>query len=115
MRRITPDSSLQGIPCSIVAVTCAKGSMPDITDYIPKLKSDGWATLNVANKFIRENLDVKKRTDYKRGERPRLRDLHLDGRAVVCVYGHLVYVDHEYYHSFFINEFDDVVAVWELK
>ena len=118
MKRImpsVPDYDLNNLPCSIVAVSCALGYVPDFTEYMKKLKSDGYATLNASNRFIRDNLDVKKRTDYKRGQRPLLKDLHLDRRAIVCVYGHLVYLDHETYWSFFENEDDDVVAVWELK
>ena len=115
MERIIPDQFLSGMPCSIVAVACAKGEMPDITEYSRKLKSDGYASLNVANRFIRDNLDIRKRTDYKRGQRPKLKDLHLKGKAVVCVYGHLIYLDGETYWSFFDNEDDDVVTVWLIK
>lgn len=112
MIRIDPHSSLHGYACSIVAVSCALGHIPE---DLPTLRDDGWATLNVANKFIRAYLPVKKRTNYKRGERPLLKDLHLNGKAIVCVYGHLLYLDHEVYYSFFDNENDEVVAVWELK
>ena len=116
MTRRTPPENLRDFPCSICAVACAIGHLPmGISDYLAQLKSDGYATLNVANRFIRTHLDIKKRTNYKRGQRPKLKDLHLDGKAVVCVYGHLVYVDHEDYWSFFENENDYVVAVWEIK
>ena len=111
MIRVNPDSSLQGVACSIVAVSCALGHVPE---NLPALRKDGWATLNVADKFIREYLPVAKRINYKRGQRPRLKDLHLDGKAIVCVYGHLLYLDHEIYYSFFDNENDEVVAVWLL-
>ena len=116
MRRIDPDSSLWGLPCSICAVASALGYIPEGTEeYKKNLKDDGYATLNAANRYIRDNLDIAKRTDYKRGQRPMLKNLHLDGKAVVCVYGHLIFVDHESYWSFFENEDDDVVAVWRLK
>ncbi len=116
MRRINPSYNLRNLPCSICAVSSALGFIPEGTDeYSKKLRDDGYATLNDANRYIRDNLDVVKRTDYKRGQRPKLRDLHADGRAIVCVYGHFIYVNHEDYWSFFENEDDDVVTVWRLK
>lgn len=116
MERIEPNAYLNGYPCSVVAVACALGTMPQKTEeYMAQLKPDGYATLAVGNKFIRNNLEVKKRVDYKRGQRPKLKDLHITGKAIVCVYGHLVYVDQETYWSFFDNENDEVVAVWYLK
>lgn len=116
MIRNEPQSALHGYPCSVVAVASALGRLPDGTpEYLQKLKADGYATLQIANRFIRDNLPVKKRTDYKRGQRPKLKDLHLDGQALVCVYGHMIYLDHESYWSFFANEEDDVVTVWLLK
>ena len=113
MKKNIPPSYLNGYPCSVVAVACALGRMPDgVPGYLQKLKADGYAPLNTANRFIRDNLPIRKRIDYRRGQRPKLRDLHLDGKAIVCVYGHLIYLDHESYWSFFDNEKDDVVAVW---
>ena len=111
LRRITPNSALNGVPCSIVAVSCALGKSPE---EIPELKDDGYATLNSANKYIRKNLKVRKRGDYKRGERPLLKDLNLDGKGIVCVLGHYLFLDHDKYYSFFENDYDDVVAVWIL-
>ena len=112
MKRIEPDYELNGYACSIVAVSSALGYIPD---NLPQLREDGWATLDVANKFIRAYLPVKKRVNYKRGQRPLLKDLHIDGDAIVCVYGHLLYLDHEKYYSFFDNLNDEVVTVWLLK
>ena len=112
MERIEPDVSLKKYACSIVAVTCALGHVPD---NLPTLRNNGWATLNVANKFIRAYLPVQKRIDYKRGMRPQLKELHIHGRAIVCVYGHLLYLDHETYYSFFDNQDDEVVVVWLLN
>lgn len=109
MKRIDPRKELHGFPCLMVALSCAKGYL--ITD-INDLKDDGYATLKVANKHIRQYLKIKKRYDYKRGQRPLLKDLHLDGKALVCVYGHLIYLEGETYWSFFENEEDEVVAVW---
>lgn len=112
--RITPDENLAESPCLVVALSNAAGSIDNLRGF-PKLRPDGYATLAAANKWIRENLKIKKRTDYKRGERPKLKDLHLDGRAVVCVLGHYIFLDHEKYWSFFDNEEDEVVAVWEIN
>ena len=116
MERITPKSYLSGYPCSLVAVSCALGMMPpDAAEYLTKLRKDGYATLAVSNRFTRDNLDVRKRVDYKRGQRPKLKELHVTEKALVCVYGYLVYVEQETYWSFFDNENDEVVAVWYLK
>ena len=117
MRKMLPPDYLSEEPCSVVAVICA---LKDLTGKetplcLPNLKSDGYATLEDANRFIRRNLSVKKRTDYKRGERPLLKELNLENPAVVCVYGHFLYVNKGSYWSFFDNEGDEVVAVWELK
>lgn len=116
MERRTPEDPsgrLNGMPCLVVAVDLAKGIIQSPHGW-PKLRKDGYALLNAANTWIRENLPVKRRKDYRRGKRPRLKDLHLDGMAIVCVYGHYIFVDHELYWSFFDNDEDEVVAVWEL-
>ena len=111
MIRKTPDKKLAYKPCLVTAVRCAvrkpKGE--------PELKEDGYATLTAANKWTRANLDVEKRIDYKRGNRPLLKDLNLDCKAIVCVLGHYIYVDHDQYWSFFSNRNDEVVTVWRLR
>ncbi len=112
MVRIAPENSISGLPCSIAAVSCALGYVPE---KLPSLRNDGWATLNAANKFIRAHLRVKKRVNYKRGERPLLKDLHVGGKAIVCVYGHFLFLDHETYYSSYNNQCDEVVAVWLLN
>lgn len=121
MTRIEPDPLLySGLPCSFVAVNCARQMNNEnpafcVTEMPEGLrKSDGYLTLNGLNKYSRAHLNVAKRKDYRRGERPKLRDLHLDGKAVVVVYGHCIYVDGETYYSYFENEDDEVVAVWQL-
>lgn len=111
MKRRKPSDKLRGKPRSIVAVSCATKNPTGS----PVLKSDGYATLTAINDYIRRNLKVLRRVNYRRGERPRLRDLHLDGRGIVCVLGHYLYVDHEEYWSFFRNEDDRVVAVWQIE
>lgn len=111
MKRITPRSELSGYPCFIVGISCAKGM---IVLGIDGIRDDGYTTLQVANKHIRKLFTIKKRYNYKRGERPLLKDLHIDGKALVCVYGHFVYVEGETYYSFFDNENDEVVSMWVL-
>ena len=112
MKRKTPGSEYRGLPCSMVAVGCALGGT---AQNVPQLKDDGYATLASMNRYIRANMPVKKQIKYKRGERPKLKDLHLDGRAIVCVLGHYLYLDHEDYWSYFKNSQDDVVSVWVLE
>lgn len=114
MIRELPNEYLRNEPCLVTALYCATGALDSPHGY-PDLKAGGYATLQSANKWIRENLKVKRRIDYKRGERPKLKDLHLDGRAIVCVLGHYIFLDHELYLSFFDNDEDEVVSVWELK
>ena len=113
MIRKLPKDTFLNVPCLVTAVCCALNDTRCLVDY-PDLRMDGYATLASANKWIRRNLSVTKRTDYKRGERSKLKDLHLDGRAIICVLGHYIYVDGETYWSFFDNEYDDVVTVWKL-
>lgn len=117
MERNKPDWKLENMPCSVCAVACAlNGDLPDDTyTYMKKLHRDGYASLSLANSFIRNHLTVQRRRDFKQGERPKLKDLHCNGRAIVCVLGHYIYLKDEEYWSFFDNEEDDVVAVWQLK
>ena len=109
MIRIVPNRKLLRKPCLVTALSCACDPHGR-----PEVKADGYASLTAANKWIRENVKVKRRTNYRRGERPKLKDLHLEGKAIVCVYGHYVFVDGEAYWSFFGNENDEVVTVWEV-
>ncbi len=117
MIRKEPKGFLHGVPCSIVAVTTAcdliKGTT--YTENYPELKENGWSTLEETNKYLRANLKVKRKTYFKRSERVRLKDLHFKGKAIVCVYGHLIYLENETYYSFFNNENDKVVCVWEIS
>jgi hypothetical protein len=79
------------------------------------LRADGYLSLKDGNAFIRKYLPIRRRRDFRRGERPLLEDLHFDGKAIVLVYGHYIYLDHEDYYSFYSNEKDEVVAIWELR
>lgn len=114
MKRIVPSDKLQGVPCSLVAVACALGVDTPPAESRPKLK-DGYASLDEMNKYVRANLAVRKRVNFKRGNRPLLRELKPGTRAVVCVRGHFLYHDGRDYHSFLWNGGDEVVTVWYLK
>lgn len=115
MKRITPSRKLEGVPCSLVAVACALGVDEPPTKARPKLKNGGYASLDEMNKYVRANLAVRKRVNFKRGNRPLLRELKPDTGAVVCVRGHFLYHDGRDYHSFLWNGGDEVVSVWYLE
>ena len=122
MKKITPDAIYEGLPCSVVAVGCAKGiaRKDDLRALISKdLQEDGYLSLNGMNKLIRANLRVKNRVIYKRGERPMLVEFaHGAGKgkkAIICVLGHYIYFDGKDYYSYFFNGKDQVVSVWYLK
>ena len=112
MKRLEPPQELRGMPCCIVAVACALGKIPKIE---PNLKEDGYTTLEEANKYIRKNLSVRKRIDYKRGNRPKLKEINMDGKAIVCVLGHYLFVDGDVYYSFFNNNNDNIISIWLLN
>ena len=121
MKRKTPDKIYEGLPCSVVATGCAlgltdRGTVRDLVS--DELKSDGYLSLNGMNTLIRSKLAVIRRANFKRGERPALRDWaheNLGNKAIVCVLGHYLYFDGRDYHSFLWNGGDPVVSVWYLK
>lgn len=122
MKRIVPNRMFEGVPCSAVAVGCAMGitSKTQISSLISEeLTDDGYLSLNGMNKLIRANMAVKKRVNYKRGERPMLKEFaHADGKgkkAIICVAGHFIYFDGRDYHSFFWNGSDPVISVWYIE
>ena len=118
MKRIIPSVIYEGLPCSVVALGCALGitSKNDLEGlFSDELKADGYLSLDGMNRLIRAHTDVKKRENYKRGQRPALRDFahaHLGQKAVICVAGHFIYFDGRDYHSFFWNGGDPVISVW---
>ena len=118
--QILPHDNYRGLPCSIVAAGCALGytEKKDILTLSPSgIHPDGYLPLEPANRFIRSLLPVKKRITYKRGERPHLWEFLCgnESKALVCVFGHLIYVDGESYYSFFNNLNDDIVCIWILS
>ena len=120
MRRISPGQLFKNRPCSVTAVGCALGiSTLEAVEglYSHDLHADGYLSLDGMNRLVRANLSVVRRSDYKRGERPCLRDFcpAFKGKAIVCVSGHYVYVCNGNYHSFFRNGDDEVITVWEVS
>jgi hypothetical protein len=111
MIKHNPRREYMGAPCSITAVGCASGVRPGEVPPHP----NGYMSLRDMNKLVRKYCLVRKYVYFKQTERVKLKQLHLTGRAVVCVEGHYLYVDKEEYWSFFYNEEDPVVAVWILK
>lgn len=115
--RITPSNKYKGLPCCYVGTGCA---YEDITNERFKAKlpeglgKSGWATLQILNSFVRDNLPVEKKVYYKRADRFKLRDFLKQNtkKAGVCVLGHFIYVNGDKYWSFFNNLDDEVVCVW---
>lgn len=119
MKRIKPEPFYDGLPCSIVAIGCALGRNPmgELQElYRQASRNDNYAALRSVNQAIRKVLDVKKYTYFPREQRVTLKEMHINGKAIVCVYGHYLYADstENTYYSFFDNENDKVVAVWEI-
>lgn len=118
--RITPNKKYKGMPCCYVGTGCA---FEDITQEkfrarLPQgLGETGWATLRILNRFVRDNLPVRKQVYYKRGERIKLRDFLKTNTelAGVCVLGHFIYVKGNDYWSYFNNLDDDVVCIWYIQ
>lgn len=118
--RIDPNPKYHGMPCSFVATGTAYEQIyktPFEKELPDGLKDDGYLSLNDINKFIRDNLKVRKKEYYKRGARITLKEFLENNphRCLVCVYGHFIYVDKKKYWSFFNNENDLIVCVWYLK
>ena len=118
MKRIEPPKKYNGLPCSMVSVLCAVGDANDkAIGLAVGLRNDGYLTLKDMNKYIRSCMDIRKRQDFKRGERKTLQDF-LSGnkeKGIICVRGHYIYVEGETYYSFFDNDMDEVITVWWIK
>lgn len=67
--------------------------------------------------FAREYLPIAKRIDFKKNERPLLKEFLQtnETRCCICVLGHYLYADAQTYWSFFDNDDDKVIAVWYLR
>ncbi len=121
MKRREPDPIFKGLPCSAVATGCAmqianRSGIDALKS--PLLKEDGYLSLKGMDTLVRQNLAVLKRINYRRGERPILRDWahdNLGQKAIICVTGHYIYFDGKNYWSYFWNGSDDVVSVWMIR
>ncbi len=113
IKRREPQGMFADIPCAIVAVGTALGQMPPKPE---DLTPDGYLSLRGMNKYARGLLRISKAVQYKRGERPTLREFLETNRqkAIVCVLGHFLYADGNTYWSFLRNANDPVVGVWYL-
>lgn len=119
MKRILPDVMYLRKPCSVVAVGCALRASSDALTALtsPDLKSNGFLYLGAMNRLIRAHMDVRQRVNYKRGDRPTLREFchAFSGRAILLVNAHYVYVENGDYYSFFYNGKDEVISAWILE
>lgn len=81
------------------------------------MRYDGYLRLRDMNQFAREYLPIAKRIDFKKNERPRLKEFLQtnETRCCICVLGHYLYADAQTYWSFFDNDDDKVIAVWYLR
>lgn len=81
------------------------------------MRYDGYLRLRDMNQFAREYLPIAKRIDFKKHERPRLKEFLQtnETRCCICVLGHYLYADAQTYWSFFDNDDDKVIAVWYLR
>lgn len=118
--RKEPDKKYQGQPCSVTCVGTAYDHIHTWPFKIVKpegIRYDGYLSLKYMNQFTREFLPVAKRVDFKKNERPQLKDFLSanDARCCICVLGHYLYADAQTYWSFFDNDNDEVIAVWYLR
>ena len=120
MKRITPKDFYLDLPCSVVSIGCASETLHGSCDY-GKIKefsemasaNNNYATLRSVNEQVRRFFQVKKYTYYKRAERKTLKEFR-GITAIVCCYGHFVFLNSNEYYSYYDNANDKVVAVWEL-
>ena len=131
MNKITPDKIFDNFPCTIVATATALIETKDLTprkalkQVVDKVIEDdyhrnGYLSLQNTNKLVRSLLKIK-RSGYryfKRDERLELKAWQIfypEGKYIVMVYGHCIFVDKDNYYSFFDNEDDPVVAYWQIE
>lgn len=140
------DTMYNNIPCIVVAMTTAFEEMivckkcnthdaynisdPQYRNYVYETlnefnravatsHSDGYTTLDDANKYIRSIFKVKKRHHFNRNDRPALSTIHLideikDEKCIICVKGHYIYYNGRSYFSAFDNDLDEIIEVWVL-
>lgn len=120
MNCIVPKPFYEGLPCSVVSIGCASELLRGTFDY-DKIRmfseqasrNNNYATLRSVNEQVRKFFNVKRYTYYTREQRKKLKEFR-GITAIICVLGHFVFLNGDSYYSFFNNENDKVVAVWEL-
>ena len=118
--RKEPDKKYRGQPCSVTCVGTAYDHIHTWPFTIIKpeeMRYDGYLRLRDMNQFAREYLPIAKRIDFKKNERPRLKEFLQtnETRCCICVPGHFLYADAQTYWSFFDNDDDKVITVWYLR
>lgn len=107
--RKEPDKKYRGQPCSVTCVGTAYDHIHTWPFTIIKpegMRYDGYLRLRDMNQFAREYLPIAKRIDFKKNERPRLKEFLQtnETRCCICVLGHYLYADTQTYWSFFDND-----------
>ena len=118
--RKEPDKKYRGQLCSVTCVGTAYDHIHTWPFTIIKpngMRYDGYLRLRDMNQFAREYLPIAKRIDFKKNERPQLKEFLQtnETRCCICVLGHYLYADTQTYWSFFDNDDDKVIAVWYLR
>ena len=118
--RKEPDKKYRGQPCSVTCVGTAYDNVHTWPFEIVKpegMRYDGYLKLHNMNRFAREYLPIARRVDFKKSERPQLKEFLQTNEAqcCICVLGHYLYADARTYWSFFNNDDDEVIAVWYLR
>jgi len=117
--QITPNERFRGMPCSMVSLYYA---YKDIykqfikVDEIVKTRPDGYLALSKMNMYCNLLFHVKNAKQYGKEKRFTLKEFlnSNDKQCIVCLLGHYIYVDKKNYYSFFNNDYDKVVKIWEL-
>lgn len=96
--RKEPDKKYLGQPCSVTCVGTAYDHIHTWPFTIIKpegMRYDGYLRLRDMNQFAREYLPIAKRIDFKKHERPRLKEFLQtnETRCCICVLGHYLYVE----------------------
>lgn len=119
MKRIVPrcrKGDVGSIPCSRLALACAlikNGKNVKIASYL-NVYSDGYCPLKSMDKLVKRTFAGVEYRYFPQDERPKLDDLKWEGKYIVCLLEHFIYVEGNKYYSLFDNTNDEVVAVWKL-
>ena len=118
--RINPSERFQEMPCSYVSTATAYENLTGLPFVGPMpegLHNDGYLPLYEMNQYFREWLPIKRKIYYNKKRRMTLQQ-YLERQnkpCLICVLGHCVYAVNGDYVSFFDNDNDLVVCVWELN